>query len=322
MFLITLTLQFLISSHPIWASEKSELLARAETPARSLASTSTSSNPCEDESLTSRIPKSNSSITGREIGANLSNLNGADRDAKVLEEISCGSIPATERHLAPVKLGSITICVMPDYLSLGSDKDNVRFPMGLPASIQAAGQMGFMLPTTKMVDAIYQQAQTKLPASTRNPGPEMVRTTSIVAHDATIDQQLKDPENAGLIAGHKKDLVISNRLQSHPNNVAIYGWFNKNGSRIQPLSTVHEASYADYSHGIRMISQTAFVNGRSIPLKDLLADPQYASLLSDDNRPLSSSVLNRFKDTKPLPACSRADSGLSNGDGQDSPVSQ
>jgi hypothetical protein len=85
-----------------------------------------------------------------------------------------------------------------------------------------------------------------------------------------------------LIAGHKKDLVITNRLWDNLARVAIYGWHRTDGRPIQPLSTVHGERYADYSHGVRLVSETAYVDGRATPLLDLLQDPQLSSALSDE----------------------------------------
>jgi hypothetical protein len=56
-----------------------------------------------------------------------------------------------------------------------------------------------------------------------------------------------------LLAGHKKDLVLTRKLATRPNRVAIYGWHQLSGEPIQPVSTVHVAEYADYSHGVRLI---------------------------------------------------------------------
>jgi hypothetical protein len=45
---------------------------------------------------------------------------------------------------------------------------------------------------------------------------------------------------------------------------------------------VHGAGYADYSHGIRLVSRTAYLDGRAVDLRELLASPRYAALLSDE----------------------------------------
>ena len=85
-----------------------------------------------------------------------------------------------------------------------------------------------------------------------------------------------------LTAGHMKDLVISTRLWSQPGRVAIYGWHRAADAPIQPLSTVHGARYADYSHGVRLVSQRVFVNGEPRSLFDVLADRRLSRLLSDE----------------------------------------
>ncbi|MDE3029032.1 MAG: hypothetical protein KGH84_11600, partial [Paracoccaceae bacterium] len=68
--------------------------------------------------------------------------------------------------------------------------------------------------------------------------------------------------------------------RTHPGKVAIYGWQRTNGLPIQPLSTVHGAFYADYSHGIRLVSNTAFVNGKPHPLSDIFQDSGLAQIIS------------------------------------------
>ena len=80
----------------------------------------------------------------------------------------------------------------------------------------------------------------------------------------------------------RTSVVISARLAQAPGRVAIYGWHRTNGRAIQPLSTVHGAQYADYSHGIRLISRTAYVNGRAVDLATLLGDRELAGLISDE----------------------------------------
>ena len=202
-------------------------------------------------------------------------------------------MPAFLRDLAPVtfngvlpngRTAQVTICVTPDYLAVGDDRDFVRVPLGLSAAAQIAEQFNMMLPTTRMVDAIYAQADVRLSPSPMTPGAQMSSTNYFLQHNATVQGQLG---NAGgrlgmLVSGHKKDLVLTNRLSSAPGRVAIYGWHRPGGNPIQPLSTVHGAEYADYSHGIRLVSRTAFVNGQAVDLQDLLMDGTYAGLLNTD----------------------------------------
>ncbi len=68
--------------------------------------------------------------------------------------------------------------------------------------------------------------------------------------------------SASWYAGHKKDVVITNRLTREQGRIAIYGWHQPTGIPIQPLSTVHGAGYADYSHGIRLVSDVVLIDGK------------------------------------------------------------
>lgn len=223
----------------------------------------------------------------------LASASGTSRDAMVAGEVLRGNVPAFMRDLAPVSFtgvlpngrsAQITICVTPDYLAVGNDADFVRVPLGLAAAGQIADRFNMMLPTTRMVDAIYAQADLRLAPSPMTPGAQMSSTDYFLRHNATVERQRL---NAGgrlgmLVAGQKKDVVLTNRLARVPGRVAIYGWQRPGGRPIQPLSTVHAASYADYSHGIRLVSRTAFVNGEAFDLEDLLMDGTYASLLNTD----------------------------------------
>lgn len=243
--------------------------------------------------LARAIPRrSGRAQTGSNFIASLASTSGGSRDSAIAREAMTGNIPKFLRNLVPVtftgRLGNgrettITICVTPDYLAIGSDADYVRVPLGLGAAGQIADQFNMMLPTTRMVDAIYAQAAVRLSPRPMQAGSQMSSTPYFLRHNATVEDQRRA---AGgrlgiLVSGHKKDLVLTNRLASAPGRVAIYGWHRTNGRPIQPLSTVHGAGYADYSHGIRLVSQTAYVDGRAANLQELLQDRQYAQMLND-----------------------------------------
>jgi hypothetical protein len=237
---------------------------------------------------------------GAAVIAAIGNDSGSTRDNRLIAEALRGNLPDHLRDLRPVTFDGlvggrrteITICVTPDYLAVGSDADHVRIPLGLPAALRVADAFDMMLPTTRMVDAIHAQADLRLPPQPMTPGAQMASTDYFARHDRTIDAQLSQAGARGghLIAGHKKDLVLANRLSRAPGRVAIYGWHRPGGDPIQPLSTVHGEYYADYSHGIRLVSRTAYVDGRAVDLRALLTDGRYASLLNSDG-PLSSATI-------------------------------
>jgi hypothetical protein len=202
-------------------------------------------------------------------------------------------VPDFLRRLKPVTLRGrvaagrtveVTICVTPDYLALGSDTDFLRIPMALRTAFAAAARFGFVLPTPKMVDAIYEQAEIHLRPQPLAPGPSMRSTAYYWEHQQRVqEQRLALGASLGsLIAGQKKDLVVTNRLWRKAGRVAIYGWHRGAGAPIQPLSTVHGARYADYSHGVRLVSVVAYVNGQPRSIFDVLEDPRLAGIVSDE----------------------------------------
>lgn len=251
------------------------------------------SNPCNRRSLTADIPnRSRRAAGGAVILAAVGDASGGGRDGALIAEARDGNIPSHLRDLQPVvftgiaggRQTQVVLCVMPDYLAVGSDDDHVRIPLGLPAALQIAEEFDMMLPTTAMVDQIYAQADLRLSPRPMTPGSAMSTTSYFRSHDATVDAQIASAGGlqGRLIAGHKKDVVLANRLSTASGRVAIYGWHRSPGNPIQPLSTVHGAYYADYSHGVRLVSRTAFVDGQQVDLRTLLTSGTYAGLLNRD----------------------------------------
>ena len=251
---------------------------------------SASCNTKLDENIPARTSQAPS---GSAVMQKVMRLSGSLRDAVVKEQVLAGNMPSFLRNLAPVTFTGtradgqavqVTICVLPDYLAIGSDHDFVRVPMGLPTAAEIADRFGFFLPTPKMVDAIYAQAKVHLVASPMPAGDQMRSTAYLLQHNETVETQLASlsAPSDDLTAGEKKDVVLSLRLRAHPGKVAIYGWQRANGAPIQPLSTVHGAEYADYSHGIRLVSGTAFVDGTPQPLAEVMQDPRLAQLVSSE----------------------------------------
>jgi hypothetical protein len=156
--------------------------------------------------------------------------------------------------------------------------------MGLQAAAEVASQLGFVLPTPRMVDAIYRHSERHLRPQPLRAGPDMRSTAYFTHHNADILAQAQRLGIAPgvLLAGHKKDVVLSNRMDSHPGRIAIYGWHEPNGEPIQPLSTAHGIEYVDYSHGIRLISDVMLLNGKVTSVHEVLSDAQRAVVLSDE----------------------------------------
>ncbi|HEU4408060.1 MAG TPA: hypothetical protein VFS43_22550 [Polyangiaceae bacterium] len=213
------------------------------------------------------------------------------REAAVLREVCRGNVPGYLRRLVRLEARgetssgrprALTFWVTPDYLAVGDDADSVRVPMGAVTAQLVADRLGFVLPTAKLVDLVYRLAPDKLAPRTFPPSAAMVRAEAFAQHDELIDAQLGRGAPAGLVAGHKKDVVVSNRLRERPHRLALYGWHRPDGQPIQPLSTAHGDWYSDYSHGVRLVAPTVLVDGEPRRTLDVLADPELAPLLSDE----------------------------------------
>jgi hypothetical protein len=87
-----------------------------------------------------------------------------------------------------------------------------------------------------------------------------------------------------LVGGDKKDVVISNIIYGYPapGRVVIYGWHYTSGTAIQPMYNGHEETYADYSHGIRLVQMNMLVNGVAATVSSVLQSTTISALLSDE----------------------------------------
>jgi hypothetical protein len=173
-----------------------------------------------------------------------------------------------------------TYFVIPDYLSIGTNDDFARVPMTPMAGQKIADALHCFLPTRKIVNDIYNQAAVKL-----QPMPMYAfRDSALIfyQHHLIIEGQRKNRK--GLIAGIKKDVIISARINSDPkpNRVAIYGWHKLDGIPIQPLYTGHVNWYVDYSHGIRLVYRIIIVNGKKYDYTEIMKDEKLSRLLCDE----------------------------------------
>jgi hypothetical protein len=215
----------------------------------------------------------------------------AERQAAALAELERGNMPRSLSRLQPVTLRyqppkgsaiSATIWVTPDYLAIGPDEDYLYIPLTRPTAVDVARHFGCVLPTPRMVDAIYRQARAHLEPQPLPAGPQMRSNAYYGRHQKLIAAQRVGIPLGTLISGHKKDLVLTNRLLDRPDRVAIYGWHRSDGHPIQPLSTVHGVRYADYSHGVRLVWHEVSIDGVRRSIYDVLADPMLAPVLSDE----------------------------------------
>lgn len=216
------------------------------------------------------------------------------RETAIVEQFKRGNVPSALRMAQAILLAgdddlgrrhSLVLHVMRDYLAVGDGNDALRMPMGPHTGQSIADSVEAMLPTARLSDHIHAAARMKLEPQPLTDNREAVAT--FFDHHGLIQEQLGRPMGEVLVAGIKKDVVVSNRLAERPNRVAIYGWHYPNGKPIQPLTTVHVDHYVDYSHGVRLVARAATLDGRPVNLPELLVESPILGLISSEG-PLKS----------------------------------
>ncbi len=196
-------------------------------------------------------------------------------------------VPLSAPASGPAAGHAGSVFVSSDVFSVGTPASFLRLPMSPIGGQRAANVRGYLLPTRKIANDVFKAATVKLkpqPAPSfgqSNKGPNLQQYDD---HDKVVTGQMEaggiQPGDVSrLVTGHKKDVVISNVWK--PGHVVIYGWFNPDGSRIQPLFAGHDDHYADYSHGIRFVKNDMTLDGQPAKLEDVLKGT-LSALVSDE----------------------------------------
>lgn len=236
-------------------------------------------------------PPGGARTTGSELVQRIAPLSLASREQVLWDEFERGGVPSFLGHLVPVTtsaevdgaLRTARFWVAPDWFGFGTDADWCRMPMTPQLAQRIADRLDCTLPTRRMIDAVWQQAEVKL--APRPISPEEHDICSVAEfhrHHAMVEAQLQGADRELLVAGAKKDVVVSALVAAHPRRVVICGWHHPDGKPIQPLSKVHGFGHVDYSHGIRMVARRMAVDGVPTTVDAVLADPALHVLLSDE----------------------------------------
>src|SRR4051812_39784042 len=176
---------------------------------------------------------------GAEFARSIADLPLKEREERILEAVRAGNVPAFLRTLVPITVvdgtDRVTYFVTPDYLSIGSDRDYFLAPLTPYAAQRIADRLECTLPTPRMVDEIYRNAAVKRTPSPIPPSPAMATVPVFLRHNETVLAQPRGHPLGALVAGHKKDVVVANKVFASPGKVAIYGWHKPDGTPIQPL---------------------------------------------------------------------------------------
>lgn len=222
----------------------------------------------------------------------------AKRETEIGRFLEIGMLPSFIYNLSTITVNDdkniLQYQVSPDYLCLGSDTEYMHIPMSPLTCKGFMSTNGFVLPTPKMVRQIYGASKIKPRAVAwgelyKNQTKKYNRdsTRCYLDHSKRIQEMIaaNTYTPGDLIGGHKKDVVLTNLLTQpkNKNNVAIFGWFNSDGSIIQNLNAVdHVVTYVDYSHGLRMVKDKCLLNGQETTIQNIWNDPILCKLLHDE----------------------------------------
>ena len=235
-------------------------------------------------------PIADNKMTGTQFYKTVAGITREERESRAVSEILQGNMPVFLKKMCRINVSLFDSVhqktihahyfVTPDYLSIGSNTDFARIPLTPMSAQHIADSLHCFLPTRKIVNDIYNQAKIKL-----EPQPMYAFRDSAPTffhHHLIIEGQRRLQK--GLIAGIKKDVVISDKISrdAKPNRVAIYGWHKLDGKPIQPLYTGHVNWYVDYSHGIRLVHRTIYVEGKAMDYVAVLQDPILKNLICDE----------------------------------------
>lgn len=244
-------------------------------------------------------PRPTNAPTCSELVKEMTPMSLADREEYIFKQVTNGNVPDFLRKFVPITSSAsinrtnhiVQYYVAPDYFALGSDADYFLMPMTPMLAQRIANFLDCSLPTRKMTDQIWQAAKVKLSPSPIPPTAKMITVPIFEEINNTVRTQRLvqvDAHPLGeLVAGDKKDIVISPLIYTNLHTrastpVVIYGWHKADGKAIQPIYNRHAQSWADYSHGVRLVQQTALLDGKPARISDILTNAKLAALLSDD----------------------------------------
>ena len=233
---------------------------------------------------------------GDQFVAMIENMNLTDRENTIFDAVLHGNVPDFLRTLVPVQdsmwngstYNHVLYYVLPDYLAIGDNSNYYLCPMTPILAQKLADTLHCILPTRKMVNRIWATAPLHLNPQTIPPSPQMTTVPVMAHHDSIVWSQrqplLVSYPLGTLTGGDKKDVILSNEIYAYPppDRVVIYGWHYTNGTPIQPMYAGHESTYADYSHGIRLVQNLVWVDGTPATATSILTSASLNGLLSDE----------------------------------------
>lgn len=266
--------------------------------------------------------KTRAGVSGRvaraSVGASSTGSDAADdlSDAKTVDDVDkvfrrymkSGNVPGfiASDWWVPVTITGgghvLEILVCPDYFAVGTNADMLRAGKTSQFFAQeVADKYDSILPSQKLVDVIESQASNPklgfIAVQTASGGADDSTSAVIKANtkaEAAMDGAGYTPRDGKIKLGYRKSYVTRPGLNG--DYLAIYGGrWSAAGGRVQPPSGhAHTTgqipgtpNYADYSHGLMLVSRKAKLDGEAVDLREDVfgsKDPSVWGLVSGEGR--------------------------------------
>jgi hypothetical protein len=156
----------------------------------------------------------------------------------------------------------------------------VRIDVTAEGAQRIADALGTILPTPRILQLIWEQADVRIEPCTSIADAKMASTARMLQHSECVDQRIAGRK--GVVANEGKHWVLSNRTAGKEDLAANYGWFIKGRRPIQTVGTRHDTAHTDYSQIVRLVKPMVRVDGREIDIRHVGRSPELWGLVSDE----------------------------------------
>jgi hypothetical protein len=156
----------------------------------------------------------------------------------------------------------------------------VRIDVTADGAQRIADDLHAILPTPRILQLIWEQADVRLEPCTLPADAKMATTARMIQHSKCVDDRIAGRK--GLVANEGKHWVLTNRIAGKANLAANYGWFIKGRRPIQTVGTRHDTAHTDYSQIVRLMKPVIKLDGRDIDIRGVGRSPELWGLVSDE----------------------------------------
>lgn len=260
--------------------------AREKNPApQSSAATVSSQRLGVTDELAKLIEVSKSKLSRAEKRARLKQAleTFPDEHSKEREDLLVGAV--ARGALDPPEWTTITADYKGRRAQIQVTKDaltilGVRFDVTAEGAQRIADQLHAVLPTPRILQLVWEQADVRLDPCTLPADANMASTARMIQHSECVDERIGGRH--GLVANEGKHWVLTNRIAGKQNLAANYGWFMKGRRPVQTVGTRHDTAHTDYSQIVRLVKPIINVDGRAIDIRHVGRSSELWGLVSDE----------------------------------------